>query len=240
MSGLMQSVANIFRPTQQVTVAPTPTLQQANPTAAGNVPVPPSGTSSPTPPNPMDEMAALWQNDPKSPPQVDPLTTPLFNTDPAKIAAAAAKIDFLSQVPQEVMAKAMSGTDPGAFMQVMNYVAQRTLATSTQLNAATIEQATTRNNDRIQNALPTRVRQIQLDAITPENPVLAHPASQPLLQMVRSQIQMKQPGISAAEVNRQAEAYLTGFAGQLVTPQPTAEQVKATSGTDWDAWANNP
>ena len=225
---VMSNIANIFRPTQQVTQLP-----QVNPGAA--MVVPPSGTANPTPSNPLDEFTSIWQNDPTSQPTIDPLSTPLFNTDPAKINAAAGKIDFVSQVPQELLAKAMSGNDPQAFMQVMNTIAQRTLATATQLNAATLEQATVRNNERITNALPGRIKNIQLNAMVSENPVLSHPASQPLLQMVRAQIQMKEPGLSAADINKRAEHYLSGFAGQLAAPAAEAELARTkTAGTDWD------
>lgn len=240
MSTLFNSVANIFRPTQQVSVAPSAPLAQNNPGAAA--PVPPAGTSLPTveaPANPLDSLTALWQNDPNAAPNVDPLSTPLFKTDPAAIQAAASKIDFLSNIPQDMMQKAMSGQDPAAFMQVLNSVAQRTLATATQLNAATQEQATTRNNERILNSLPDRVKKIQLDSMVPDNPALQHPASQPLLQLVRSQLQMKNPNMSAAQLNKRAEEVLVGYASQIAGPSPS-EQATAQAqagGTDWDTWA---
>ena len=238
--GILDSVANIFRPVQAVQVqAPPQPLAQTNP-GADPATLPQPGTSKATPPNPLDEMAALWKTDPKSQPTADPLSTPLFNTDPAKIAQAAGKIDFLKNVPQELMAKALAGNDPQALVQLMNTVAQQTLATATQLNAATIEQATQRNNSRITDALPGRVKQIQLDSMQPEHPVLQHPAAQPFLQLVRSQIQMKEPNLSPAEINRKAEAALTGFAGQLTAPTPAAQEAdrQKTAGTDWDSWAS--
>jgi hypothetical protein len=124
-------------------------------------------------------------------------------------------------------------------MQVLNSVAQRTLATATQLNAATIEQATTRNNARITQALPTRMKDIQLQTMQSENPVLQHPASQPFLNLVRSQVKMKNPGMSAADINAQAERVLTGFASQLSSPaQADGSPANTSAGTDWDAWAS--
>lgn len=232
---LFNSVANMFRPTTQVTP-----MGQQNPGAAAPPPV--SGTSAATteaaPVNPMDEFTPLWQTDPNAKPPVDPLASPLFNTDPAKIAAAAAKLDFTGQLPPELLQKAMSGNDPQAFMQVLNAVAQRTLATSTQLNAATIESATTRNNERIQQTLPTHMKRLQLDSLQSDNPVLQHPASQPFLQLVRSQVQMKNPGMSAQEINAQAERALMGFASQLTAPAQATADKAATAGTDWEAWAN--
>lgn len=236
----LTSIANMFRPVQQVTVAPAAPLAQQNPGAAA--PIPPAGTSLPTPAepaNPLDDLTALWQNDPNAAPNVDPLSTPLFKTDPAAIQAAASKVDFLSQIPQNLMAKAMSGQDPASFLQVLNAVAQRTLATATQLNAATQEQATTRNNQRILDALPGRVKKIQLDSMVPDNPALQHPASQPLLQLVRSQLQMKNPNMSAAQLNKRAEEVLVGYASQIAGPSPS-EQATAQAqagGTDWDNWA---
>jgi hypothetical protein len=237
MSGIFQSMAQMFRPTQQVTEK----LAQTNPGAAE--PPPPAGTSLPNTdikpaPNPLDEFASIWQTDPKSTPPVDPLSTPIFNSDPAKIAAAASKINFIDQIPPELVAKASSGNDPQAFMQVMNAVAQRALATATQLNAATIEQATTRNNARIEAALPDRVKRINLDTMVPENPVLQHAASQPLLKIVRAQIQMNNPNMSAAEINARTEQYLTGFAQQLTQPVQEAAAATKPQGTDWDTWIN--
>lgn len=248
MAGIGTTLANMFRPSQQVTINPASydrgsPMQQANPGAAAVVP--PAGTSQnpiqPEPVNPLDEISALWQNDPNLKQAVDPMSTPLFNTDSAAISAAAGKIDFLGQIPPEMLAKAMQGGDPQAFLQVMNAVAQRAVATSTQLNAATIEQATTRNNARITQALPDRMKRIQLDSMVSENPVLAHPASQPFLQMTRAQLQMKNPGMSAAEINRRAESALMGFASTLAAPTATEQAASkaATGGTDWDAWAGS-
>lgn len=234
MADILGSIANIFRPTQQVTVAAP--LAQQNPGAAA--PVPPAGNSLPTvPSNPLDDLTSLWQNDPNAAPNVDPLSTPLFKTDPAAIQAAASKIDFLAQIPQDLMAKAMSGQDPAAFLQVLNGVAQRTLATATQLSTATQEQATQRNNERILNSLPARMKQHQLDSLIPDNPALQHPASQPLLQLVRSQLQMKNPEMSAQQLNKRAEEVLVGYASQIAGPSPTETAKSQAGGTDWDTWA---
>lgn len=229
MAGFIKSVADMFRPVQAVSMQ-----QQSAPTT------PNAGSSAPVTPapaaNPLDEFTPLWQNDPNVKAPVDPMAAPLFNTDPAAIAKAASKMDLVGQVDPELMAKAMSGNDPQAFISVLNSVAQRTLTTSAQLNAATIEQATAKNNSRIAESLPGRMKQLQLDTMQSENPALQHPASQPLLQLARAQVQMKNPGMSAAEINTQAERALLGFANQLVAAPQEAAQV-TPGGTDWDSWA---
>lgn len=239
---VMSSIANMFRPTQQVTMAPSQQqqpMQQQNPGAA-QLPAP--GTSLPTnqqaePSNPLDAFTPLWQNDPNAAPTADPLTTPLFNTDPAKIQEAAGKMDFLANVPKELIDKAMAGNDPGSFLQVMNMVAQRTLAAATQLSTATVEQGAQRSNQRVLQALPDRVKQIQLDQMQPENPALSHPAAQPFLHMARAQLKAKNPTLSAAEIQKQAERYVSDFASSLsVTPEAAAAQ--QTAGEDWDRFLN--
>lgn len=231
-----KSIFDIFRPTQQVS------MTQQNPGAASAEAIAAAQAqlvaAQQPPANPLDALTPLWQTDPKSAPAVDPLSTPLFKTDPAAIAAAASKMDFVSGIPPEVMANAMSGKDPAAFMQVLNIVGQRATATSAQLNAATIEQSHVRNNQRIEQVLPARIKQAQLDQIQPENPALQHAASQPLLQLVRAQVQMKNPGMSAVEINNRAEQVLVEYASQLVAPQQAAATQAAGGGeTNWETWA---
>jgi hypothetical protein len=227
MSGIFKSVADLFRPTQAVT------QQQA-------IYVQPAPTPAPTPaPNVLDTVATLWQTDDKSKAPVDPFAAPLLQTDPAKLQQAASKIDFTSQIAPDLMAKAMSGQDPAAFMEVLNTVARTTLTTSAQLSAATVEQATARNNERMMQALPATVTQIQLDSIRPESAVLQHAAAEPFLKLVRSQLQMKNPHMSAHEINRQAESTVLNFAKEVsAAPAPGAAPTQASTETDWDAWVS--
>jgi hypothetical protein len=83
------------------------------------------------------------------------------------------------------------------------------------------------------------MRSIQLAQMPADNPALNHPASQPLLSLVRSQIQMKNPSLSAAEINKQAESYLVTYASAISAPTPEqqATQQAAAGGTDWENWA---
>lgn len=234
--GFFTSVARMFQP------APATPMSQNNPGADPSL-VPEAGKSktvSDTPANPLDAFNTLWQTDPKAKPAVDPLAQPLLNTDQKAIQDAAAKMDFVSQLDPALVQKAMSGQDPAAFIQVMNSVAQRTMASAAQLTTATVEQATSKNNQRIQQVLPGKIKEANIAATVPENPALAHPATQPLLQLVRSQLQMKHPEMSAQQITAEAERTLSTFASQIVVP-PAAE-VKATqqtAGTDWDTWVSS-
>lgn len=224
----LSNVGNIFR------TAPAPQMAQPNPAV-----IPATGTSAPIadPVNPMDAHAALWQTG-ANPPS-DPFAAPLFNTDAAKIAESASKMNIAGSIPPDLLTKAMSGSDPQAFMQVLNTVAQRAVTTSAQVSAATIEQATVRNNERIQTSLPGRIKQLQLDSLAADNPALNHPASQPLLHLVRTQIQAKHPELSAQAINSQAERYLTEHAAAIQLPAEQKAQAGTTGDTNWESWGGS-
>ncbi len=228
-------IFNMFRPVQAV-VLPT---QNAN-----GVDIPNAGSSAQIDntanqaPNPLDVMASLMQNDPNIKAPVNPLSAPLLNTDVTKLRQAASQMNLVGQIDPELMTRAMSGSDPAAFAAVLNAAAQSAVITSAQLSASTVEQATNRNNERMMQVIPNQIKQAQIDSAVSENPALAHPAAQPFLHMVRSQIQMKNPGMSAADINRQAESVISGFAESVTTaPQEIVAQQAANQGTDWDKWA---
>jgi hypothetical protein len=249
MSGLLGNISAMFRPTQQVTQVAGPTPQnpmpQQNPGSdpallpPNNQPAASGANADPTKTsNPLDNFTEMWKNDPNATPQSDPLSQPLFNTDPAKIREAASKIDFIGQVPQDVLQKATSG-DMQAFMQVINFVAQKSLATSAELATATAEQGAVKNNERWNSVLPDRIKQLQLAQQRSDNPVLQHPAAQPILQMAKQQAQMKNPNASPAEIQTLAENYLIQFASTL-TAKPAEQGTPASGGgTDWETWASN-
>jgi len=215
-NGGTQVAAAPGAPQQTIQQAPQPApapLAQQNPGA-----VPPAApvAAPAAEPNPMDTLQNIWQAPPNAPaPQADPFATPLLNSDPAKLQAAAAKIDFTAGIAPELMQKAMSGQDPQAFLQVLNHVGQRSLVTAAQLSTGMVENATRANNSRIMEALPNHVNSIQLSQMAPENPALAHPAAQPLLQLARAQIKANNPDLTPAQINQRAEQYLTGF-GQAI------------------------
>lgn len=232
---LMRSITDIFRPTQQVTVANQPLAQQ-NPGAASNPP--PPGTSAPNaeapPPNPLDTFSAIWQTDPKAAPTVDPLNQPLLNPDPVKMREAANKLDFVAMLPKDVVARVHAGNDPAAIVELVNAAAQAALAQSAQLATATAEHAGNRLKDRMLQGLPTRIRDVQIGQQKPTNAALDHPAAQPMLHIARAAIASKNPGLSPAEVNSQAEAYFQGLAEQLVSKPEKSEASSQSGDYDWD------
>lgn len=232
----IKSISDIFRPTQQVTVANQPPMAQQNPAAGGNPP--PPGTSLPnaetTPPNPLDGFSTIWQTDPKAAPTVDPLNQPLLNPDPVKMREAASKLDFVGMLPKELVSRVHAGNDPAAIVELVNAAAQAALAQAAQLSTATVEHAGTRLKDRMLQSLPGRIRDVQIGQTKPSNSVLEHPAAQPMLHIARAAIATKNPHMSPAEINAQAEAYLQGFAEQLIS-KPETDKAPSNGEYDWDA-----
>lgn len=232
---LSSKIASIFRPVTAVVMPTQNNTGGTVPNAGESLPIDNSANAAS---NPLDVMATLMQNDPNVKPPVDPLAAPLLHTDVAKLRQAAGSMNLVGQIDPELMQKAMSGNDPAAFASVLNAVAQSAVITSAQLTSQTVEQATTRNNERILQVIPTQIKQAQIDSSVSENPALAHPAAQPFLHLVRSQIQMKNPGMSAADINRQAETVISDFAGAVTSaPLEPTRQAAANQGTDWDKWA---
>jgi hypothetical protein len=266
MAGPFGGIAGLFRNTQQVQQVQAPNTQQGNTNAQpNNAPQPngkPGSTLDPNAGNnqqqgngqqqqlnannsPLDAFKDLWKNDPKATdPNADPFSQPLFQTDPAKIREAAGQIDFLAQVPQEMIQKAMAGNDPQAFMSVINAVAQNALATSLHLGTATMEQAGQRIGQRFNSSLPGRVKSLQVQSMAPKNPMLKHPAVQPMLDSVRSRIQAQNPDLAPQEIQQMAEDYFTQMMSAWQTGDPNAAGAGSGQGGeqqqefDWAAWAN--
>lgn len=227
MPGVFKSVSEFFRPTQQVVAAP----------AAASAPAPAAATESDSA-KALESLKTLWSNDPNIKAPADPFATPLVNVDVAKLREGTGKLDLTTGISQDLMQKAMSGTDPAAFLQVLNQVGQNTVFTSAQLSASTVEAATARNNERLKVGIPNQIKQAQIASQELDNPILQHPAAAPFVNMTRQQIAMKNPGMSATEINSRTEAALVDFAAAVSeAPQEAVQRKQAANGTDWDAWA---
>lgn len=193
--------------------------------------------------SPLDAFKSLWQDDPtKQTQNADPFSSPLFNMDPGKVNEAIGQIDFVQQLNPELVQKAMSGQDPQAFLQVINEVGRKALATAVQLSTATAEQAGQKIGQRFNTAIPERFRDLQIKSQTPNNPLLSNPSVAPMLDAVRQRLKTQNPDWSPAQIQKQAEEYFSAFAAELQNSDPnTAAQRQATAAAgqefNWDEWA---
>jgi hypothetical protein len=126
-------------------------------------------------------------------------------------------MNMMQGVDPNLVQKVQAGGDPQALMDLMNAVAQNTLAMATQLTTASVERAGTVIRDRTRGELPEHMREFQLNNLPVENPVLNHPGAQGLLKTTKAQLKMQNPTWTAQQIQATAEQYLQSFA-QAVNP----------------------
>jgi hypothetical protein len=189
--------------------------------------------------SPLDAFGKLWENDPN---KKDSAGDFKFNVDPAKLQEAVSKANFVQAIPQENLAKIAAGGDDAvkAFAESLNLVAQNVLAQSTMASSKMVENALSKANESLNARLPNMMKQYQLtDNMQNENPALSHPAAQPLIEAVKSQLTIKHPDATTIELTKMAKEYLTAFAG-LVNPAAPPADTKGGKGkandVDWESF----
>ena len=216
-------------------------------TAASSAPAPvaPATPTTPTTPaptepvgevSPMDQFKALWE--PVKQEGIDTtLPANIFaGADPTKMLEAARKVDFSKSIPPEVLTKITAGGPEAAlaFQQALNDVSQRAYAQSSFASTKMIEQALAKFQEGIDNRLPGQIKRHAVsDSIRESNPALMHPAAAPIMEALQSQMAVKYPNATVAEIKDMASQYLTAFAGSAL-PQKKAETVPAAE--NWESF----
>jgi hypothetical protein len=200
------------------TPAGTSGIPQNQPNNPGADPANQNLTTSDPNASPLDAFKDLWKADDKGSP-ADPMLSPLFNVDPAKLAEATKRMDFAKVVPPDLIAKALGG-DQAAFVQALNLVAQQTYGVNTHMVTNLIDQAIQKNNSRFSDSLPSRFKNFQVGETLAANPVLKHPATAPIVEALRTQLGRQHPQASAAEISQFANDYLMNFAKAIGGNKP--------------------
>jgi hypothetical protein len=238
-----QAQPNQQNPMQRAPVIPGSGMPQPNPAAGGEGTAPQAGDPGTGGENsPLDGWKTMWDTPPADKAPTDPWSQPILSADPVKITEAASKMNMMQGVPQELVQKVIAGNDPQSLMDLINRVAQNTLAMSAQLSSASVERAGTVIRERTEKTLPSKMRDFQLDNLPVESPVLSHPAAQGMLQMTRQQLKMKNPQWSAQQINEEAVRYLTGFAQAVTSQEDTQQQRRNPVGageTDWNSFLDS-
>lgn len=190
------------------------------------------------PASPLDQFTDLWNTAPLTDAQKAAASNNVLAIDPQRIIAAAGKVDFAKVIkPEQLEAITKGGPEAAAaFVSAMNAVSQATYANSAIATTKIVEAALKQNQDKFDAALPGMLKKHNLsDSLRQENPALNHPAAAPILQALESQITIKYPNATSAEIKTMANSFLTSFAS-AATPA-TAAQIKASEGSgdfDWD------
>ena len=255
--GIMDMFSNVFGSNQQpqnpaaapAGTPPTPGQIPANPSAAatpgqGAVPAG-SGTPPVTPApdankSPLDAFTDLWKPVETKPGDQPPGYN--FNVDPSKLMEAAGKVDFSKVVTPETLQKIAAGGEAGvaASLEAMNRMSQTVYAQSALASTKIVEQALARAEEKFAAQVPGLIKSHQVsDSLRSDNPALSHPAAQPILQALQSQLTQKFPSATVAEIKEMANNYFAAFATSAVPAKvdPVAEaKAKKDAGTDWSTF----
>lgn len=230
--------------------APAPTSQ---PTPPGNIPPTAAATGTPSsgaapngtiPPNPepakeatpLDAFAELWKNEPPKEGETPPGV--FGNVDPKRFMEAAAKVDFSKAITPETLQAIQAGGEEGvkAFAAAMNSVAQNVYAQASFASTKITEQALEKARQAFIAEIPNHIRaSTASESLRAENPIFSHPAAAPILGAVQSQLAVKFPQASAAELTAMAKTYLENFASG-VSPKKVEEPSSKTKETDWSSF----
>lgn len=220
---------------QQQGAQPADQNQQQNNQQQGTQTTQQQGTEAP-----LDAFKDLWQTPVKSGENND--QTMFGEVDPAKIFEAAKKANFSSVVTQEQLSAIEQGGEAAkkAFAQSLNAVAQAVFAQNTLASTKLIETAIAKATARMEASLPAHIKQHSVqDSLLADNPSLSHPAAAPIINALQSQLAVKYPNASTAELKKMAQDYLTLFTNVASPAKGDGTQTKQgqnnqSSGNDVD------
>jgi hypothetical protein len=224
---LFNSVAELFR---------TPTVASPQLEAKPQTPAPEKQEEVP-PGSPLDVHKDFWQPSKDAAPGSEPVN---FKADPQKLMESASKIDFAKVIKPEQLAAIQAGGDGAtkALVEMLQATSQTVYAQSAFAATKIAESAVAQAQDNFAKQLPALLRKQGLsDGLTTENPALAHPAIQPMIEAMQTQFASKYPNATSAELLTMARAYISD-AGKAFMPQEkqskTAAGKKAeVGGYDW-------
>lgn len=227
----------------------------------GNKPVPQAGESTQLEgaaaniekqATPLDGYKDLWQSEQsKEQPgaqgnQPVPQNTPPANQPPAFLTAAKG-LNFSRNIPQDLMAKAVSG-DAAAFAQVLDHVGRQASAASFHYAERHFSQSGKTLREDISKSLPDQFRQFSLQNTSIKNPVLSKPGVKPVVEGIRMQLASKFPDATTEELQQKAEQYFLDLQTELGThaeaskvadnaeTQKHVQTAQANGEFDWDAY----
>lgn len=231
MSGFFSS---IFGGTSNTTQA------AATPPAAATTP---TGTDTSTnadttqkaEPSPGDAFKELWDTSNIKAPE--PIVAP---ADPAKTMEAVKNLSFTGSIPAELLTQVKAGGEAGAdaLVQAMDHVSRDVFAKTAMLMQKMQEQALTKAEERFVSQLPQHIKKVNLsDSLQQENPALTNPAFAPLVTSIQSQLALKFPEATAAELRAKTSQYFDELAKAAGGAKAEESKKQAASKeTDWSSF----
>lgn len=236
--GANGAVTQLPRENPQGNLSGQPQGQQAAAPAPAPAPVDPIHSQ-------LDKLAPVWQNPTTADgkpvaPQVDPLKQQMFQFDPAKVAEGAAGLDFTSGIAPELLTKVVGDNgDPEALKQLLNAVVRTAFTANTVNTGNLLNDGFARHGQNIDQALPQRLRNMQVASARTQDPILSHPAVAPLFGAMKGVLAGKMQGATAEDVQQATEQYFAQI-GQAYLAQHNKQEAVRTGEadtTDWLAYA---
>ncbi len=218
--------------------APTPAPAASPAPAIPAAPAP--GTPEPSFTSELDKFKSMWQtpttDDGKpAPTPVDPLSQPVFTLDKQKVLESASKMNFTGDINPELLQKALGG-DGNALAAIIDGAVRNAVAGVTLSQADLLNQALLTNNQRVTAALPTHINRTTLLNSQTDDPVLSHPAVQPLLTALKQTAFARNPNAKPADIEAEVHNYIRGLAAAVVDSSPEKikqQQQKQAGEVDW-------
>lgn len=219
---------------------PPPVPPQNSAQTAPNGTVPAGAQNPPEDKSPQDKFEKLWET---------PATDPNKSADdgnqntltPEKMLEAAGKIDFKRVLDQDSLRKIAAGGDEAvaAMAELLNKTAQTVYGQSTVVAQKLIETQVQKARDEFAAQIPGLVKkQTMQENLFTDNPAFKKPSVAPVVTAIQSQLALKYPGATAAELNQMAKDFLKQAAEDF-NPTPKKEPTAAERGVDWDQWVES-
>jgi hypothetical protein len=142
---------------------------------------------------------------------------PVLGFDQSKLTEAVQKMDFMSSVPQEVIAKAQQG-DAASLAAMVNHAARSAFQMSANMAAQMTQNALTQQETYFrEKVIPEATRQYAVHTTTATQPWAGDPVMQPVADMIGAQLQTKFPTATPAEINQHLSAIMEGMSQRVLS-----------------------
>ena len=241
LSSVLNPLAAMFAPraatTSEAAVPAIPsqsTVPTSGPAQGSNVPAfQQSGTEPPKPASLMADHANLFTIDKQEGDVAPTLDDAYLTIDNDKVIELAKGMNFVPNGPemQALAQKALSG-DAQAFAEYNNALMQNMYASILTQTSRISEKIARAGVTRLQATIPNTVRSISTtNNLTTQNPIFSDPASKPMVDMIRSQVELKNPTATPEQVTEQVTKYFQDFAAVLAPKAKPAETPNPYGGT---------
>ena len=153
-----------------------------------------------------------------------------------QLTATLANSNFLTNVDPAILTRAAGG-DAQAFQDVINQGLRQVMTQSVLASHGLVEAGARNHGEQLRISLPTMVRSSNVVDSLQSNPLYSNPAAKPMVDGIRSQLELKNPTASSQEIARLTNEYLNDFARLVSTNDPATKQQAsskaATGDTDW-------